>query len=87
MSDVDKPRLIEVGVSVSTGGKVQLKKFELSSDYFLNVSGKWSVPDTMTDDEAEQFRNEQLLRLRSELEPIAQAEVDDLLEQKANLAD
>jgi len=87
MTDVEKPTLIEVGVSVSTGGKVQLKKFELSSDYFLNVSGKWSVPPTMTEEDAESFRNEMILRLRSELEPIAQAEVDELLEQKANLAD
>jgi hypothetical protein len=36
----------------------------------------------MTQDEAEAFRHEQILRLKKELEPLAQAEVDDLLEQK-----
>ena len=82
----DKPVLLEVGVSVSTGGKVQLKKYELSSDYHLSVNGKWKVPSDWSDEEAEEFRNEQILRLRSELEPIAQAEVDELLEQKANLS-
>lgn len=83
----DKPVLIECGASVSSGGKVQLKKFELSSDYHFTVSGKWSVPPNWTDEQAEEFRHEMVLRLRRELEPIAQEEVDDLLAQKANLAD
>ena len=83
----DKPQLIECGASVSTGGKVQLKKFELSADYHMHLSGKWSMPPGMSEDEAEAFRHEQVLRLRRELEPLAQAEIDDLLEQKSNLMD
>ena len=79
-----KPQLIECGASVSSGGKVQLKKFELSADYHFSVSGKWAMPPGMTDEEAESFRYEQIMRLRQELEPIAQAEIDDLLEQKYN---
>lgn len=82
----DKPELIECGASVSTGGKIQLKKFELSADYHYHLSGKWTMPPGMTEEDAEHFRNEQLLRLRQELEPIAQSEIDDLLEQKANLS-
>ena len=80
--DSDKPRLIETGASVSTGGKVQIKKYELSADYHLSLNGKWAIPPGMTEDEAEEFRHEQILRLKRELEPLAQAEVDDLLEQK-----
>lgn len=83
----DKPVLIEAGASVSTGGKVQLKKFELSADYHFHLSGKWAMPPGWTEAQAEEFRHEQVLRLRKELEPIAQSEIDDLLEQKANLAD
>lgn len=86
MSEIDKPQLIEAGASVSTGGKLQLKKFELSADYHFHVSGKWAMPPGWTDEQAEEFRHEQVLRLRKELEPIAQAEIDDLLEQKAQLA-
>lgn len=82
----DKPVLIETGASVSTGGKVQLKKFELSADYHFHLSGKWSIPPDWTEEEGEQFRHEQVLRLRRELEPIAQNEVNDLLEQKSNLS-
>jgi hypothetical protein len=78
----DKPRLIETGASVSTGGKVQLKKYELSADYHLSLNAKWTIPPGMSEDEAEEFRHEQILRLKRELEPLAQAEVDDLLEQK-----
>jgi hypothetical protein len=81
----DKPVLIECGASVSTGGKVQLKKYELSSDYHFHLSGKWAMPPGMTEEDAETFRYEQVLRLRRELEPLAQAEVDDLMEQKSNL--
>lgn len=81
----DQPQVIEVGVSVSTGGKVQLKKYELSADYHFHLSGKWSIPEGWTDQEAEVFRYEQLLRLRQEIEPIAQSEIDDLMEQKADL--
>lgn len=82
-----QPVLIETGASVSTGGKLQLKKFELSADYHFHLSGKWSVPEEWTEEQAEEFRHEQALRLRRELEPLAQAEIDDLLEQKSNLND
>lgn len=81
----DKPVLIECGASVSTGGKMQLKKYELSSDWHFHLSGKWTMPPGMSEEDAESFRHEQVLRLRQELEPIAQAEVDDLIEQKNNL--
>lgn len=81
----DKPQLIECGASVSSGGKVQLKKYELSADYHFHLSGKWAMPPGWSEEDAEAFRHEQVLRLRRELEPIAQAEIDDLLDQKASL--
>jgi hypothetical protein len=84
MSD-ETPRLIEVGVSVSNGGKIQLKKFEFSSDYHFHLSGKWTAPEDWTDQQAEEFRHEQVLRLKAELEPIVQEEIDDLLEQKRDM--
>jgi hypothetical protein len=82
----DKPQIIEVGASVSTGGKIQLKKYELSADYFFNLNAKWAIPEGMSESDAEAFRYEQVLRMRKELEPIAQAEIDDLMEQKADLS-
>jgi hypothetical protein len=44
MAEKSSPRLIETGASVSTGGKVQIKKYELSADYHLSLNGKWSIP-------------------------------------------
>lgn len=82
MKEITEPVLIETGASVSTGGKVQLKKFELSADYHFSLNGKWAVPPSWTEGQAEEFRHEMVLRLKKELEPLAQAEVDDLLEQK-----
>lgn len=77
-----KPTLMEVGVSVSTGGKIQIKKYEVNCDYHFTLSGKWAVPEDMTEDQAADFRHEQILRLRQEIEPIAQEEVNDLMSQK-----
>lgn len=82
MASEDQPRLIETGASVSTGGKVQIKKYELSADYHLSLNAKWSVPPGMSEEDAASFRHEKILELKQELEPLAQAEVDDLLEQK-----
>lgn len=70
--------------SVSVGGKVQLLKFELSSDYHVSLGGTWSV-EGMTDEEVEVARHAMLIKLREELEPVAQAELDDLFEQKKEL--
>jgi hypothetical protein len=81
------PRLIECGASVSEGGRIQIKKYEFSSDYHFSLNAKWEMPDDMTDDEAAQFRHEQILRLKSELEGHVQAEVDNLLEQKEQFKD
>lgn len=83
--DPERPQLIECGASVSTGGKVQIKKYEISADYHLNLSSKWTMPPGMSENDAEAFRHEQILRLKRELEPLAQAEVDDLLSQRDDL--
>ncbi len=79
-----KPTPKETTVSISYGGKVQLVKFELSSDYRAHIGGTWDV-EGMTDAEVEAFRYEKLLELKSELEPVIQAELDDLFQQKQEL--
>lgn len=79
-----EPVAKEVSVSVSYGGKVQLVKFELSSDYHVSVGGRWDV-DGMTEREAEAFRYEMIMKLKGELEPVIQAEIDDLFNQKHEL--
>jgi ribosomal protein S7 len=77
-----KPK--EMTCSVTVGGKVQLVKFELSSDYSVTLGGTWTV-DGLDEREVEALRHETLLKLREELEPVAQAELDDLFEQKKDL--
>lgn len=79
-----EPVATEVSVSVSYGGKVQLIKFELSSDYHISIGGKWNV-EGLTEREAEAFRYEMLMKFKGELEPVVQAEIDDLFNQKAEL--
>lgn len=83
MSDEkSKPILREISVSVSTGGKVQVVKYELSADYHYSVGGKWSIPEDWTDSEAEDFRQYQIKKLSDELEEPAQRVLDDLYRQR-----
>ena len=46
MSSEAKP--LEVSVSSSVGGKVQIIKFEYSEDYHFSQTEKWSVPEDWT---------------------------------------
>ena len=46
---MNSPRLIETGVSTSVGCKMQLVKYELSSDLYFNMSKKWEIPEDMTE--------------------------------------
>lgn len=78
------PKCAEISVSASVGGKVQIVKFEFSSDYHFTMSGKWSIPEEWDDKDAEDFRNYQLSKLREELEPVAQKELDALIAQRDN---
>lgn len=80
-----EPRIIETGVSVSVGGKIQVKKYEISSDYYFNQSAKWSIPDDWTDEQAQKFRAGQTADLKQAVEAFAQQEVEALFNQRKEL--
>jgi hypothetical protein len=82
---MSEPKCIEVTASTSTGGRVQLVKFELSSDYHFSMTRRYSIPDDWTEDQVKEFNYEKTLELREQLEPIAQQEFDDLINQKKEL--
>lgn len=85
MRDAEDAVPTEVSVSASVGGKVQVVKYEQTSDYHFSVGGRWAVPDFWTNDDCENFRQEQLWKLRKELEPFAQHEYDDLMDQREKI--
>lgn len=82
---MDEPKCIEVSSWVSTGGKVQLVKFELNADYSFGESRKYSIPEGWTEQQVSEFHYEKTIELRGQIEPLAQQELDDLIAQKQQL--
>lgn len=77
-----EPRCTEVVCSSSVGGKVQIVKFEYSADFHYSISRKYDVPKDWSEQDVSDFQLDKETQLRGELEPIAQAEVDELMKQR-----
>jgi len=80
MSSEAKP--LEVSVSSSVGGKVQIIKFEYSEDYHFSQTEKWSVPEDWTEEQVAEFRKTLQTKLDTDLQEQAQVRVNELIEQK-----
>jgi hypothetical protein len=77
-----EPTPLEITVSSSVGGKVQIIKFEYSEDYHFSQSEKWSIPEDWSDEQVAEFRSGKQEALDADLQKLAQARVDELIEQK-----
>jgi len=77
-----EPTPLEITVSSSVGGKVQIIKFEYSEDYHFSQSEKWSIPKDWSADQVSEFRKEKQSVLDADLQAQAQVRVDELIEQK-----
>jgi len=77
-----EPTPLEITVSSSVGGKVQIIKFEYSEDYHFSQSEKWSIPEDWSDEQVAEFRSGKQKALDADLQKLAQARVDELIEQK-----
>ena len=77
-----EPTPLEITVSSSVGGKVQIIKFEYSEDYHFSQSEKWSIPEDWTAEQVAEFRKEKQTVLDADLQAQAQIRVDELIEQK-----
>lgn len=76
-----EPKCTEVLCSASVGGKVQTVKYDISQDYHYSISRKYDVPGDWTEEEVDEFQSVKCIELREKLEPIAQVEVDELMDQ------
>lgn len=81
----DQPVPLEVSISASVGGKVQIVKYEYDENYFISMSQKWSVPEDWTEDEIEVFRRYQYSKLREQVQGLGQVEVDTLMASRDNV--
>lgn len=75
------PVLTEISIAASAGGKVQIIKYDLSSDYFVSESRKWSVPEDWTEEDVQEFTEARRDELRERIEKQAQIEFDERFEQ------
>lgn len=77
-----EPQVEHATVSASVGGKVALVGFGgLSSDYHYSINRTYSIPKDWTEERVDEWQVEKAIELREKLEPIAQAEADELMGQ------
>lgn len=80
-----EPKPIEVSATVSIGGKIQIVKYEQTSDFHISIGGRWSLPSEWDDNDASSFRTYIYNELRKEIEGLAQKELDELYEARDQL--
>lgn len=73
---------LEVSISASVGGKVQIVKYEYDENYFISMTQKWSVPEDWNEEEVEVFRKYEFSKLRSQVQELGQVEVDALMQMR-----
>lgn len=78
---MSEPKLIEISASASAGGKVQIIKYDESSDYFVSLSQKYTIPDDWTAEEATEFQIAVQEELREHVDALAQIERDERFDQ------
>ena len=71
----------EVQISYRVGSKIQVKKFDINSDYSFFISETHAVEDA-TEEELEAFKQERIAAIKDFLDPIAQDEFDTLWDQR-----
>lgn len=84
MSD-EKPKCTDITVGSSVGGKVQIVKFENTQEFNFWMGGTYSIPEGWSEQDVKDFRQDKIIEIRTQLEGVAQAEMDDLMEQRDNL--
>lgn len=82
MADREEPVCTEVTASSSVGGKVQIVKFEYTADFHFSMTRKYDVPPGWSEQDVKDFQQDKVIEIRTQLEGIAQAEMDELLQQR-----
>ena len=78
------PRVTEVKVGTSVGGKICLENYVQWQDYGYYGSRTYAVD--MTEEEAAAFQRDKTIDLRTELEPLADAEYEHLMEAREKIS-
>lgn len=77
MSD---PVCSEVDITVTSGGKVQIVKFDLQNEFSFGYSEKYTVPADWSADRFEAWLATKTAAIKEKVDAFAQVEQDALLE-------
>jgi hypothetical protein len=80
-----QPKCKEVVCSASVGGTVQIVKYEVGQKYHYSMSRTYEIPEGWTEQDVNDFQNDKEIEIRGFIEPIAQAELDELFAQKRDV--
>ena len=81
-----EPKCKECLCSASVGGKIQIVKFDVSADFHYSISRTYDIPEDWNERDVTDFQVDKESELRGILEPIADAEVQELFAQKEELS-
>lgn len=76
----DEPQCIEVEISASTGGKVQIVQFKLFNDFHFHYGEKYTIPANWSEAKRDEWVARKREEIKIKLDALAQAEQDALLE-------
>lgn len=77
---MSEPRCSEVNISVTSGGKVQIVKFDLQNEFSFGYSEKYTVPADWEPERFEEWLAAKTAAIKAKVDAFAQVEQDALLE-------
>jgi len=77
---VTEPKLVEVDIKASTGGKVQIVQFKLSNDFTFEYGERYTIPAGWSPERVEEWVDNKIEALKAKIDDFAQVEQDALLE-------
>lgn len=74
------PRCTELDINVSTGGSVQIVKFNLRNDFGFSYTERYTIPESWAPERFEEWKAAKTLAIKAKIDEFAQIEQDALLE-------
>lgn len=81
MAKSSEPKLEQLSVNISMGGKISIIKYDQSSDWFISMSRTYRIPEDWTNEESEEFQAAELERMREEIDALDTKEFEERFEQ------
>lgn len=78
---MSEPTLTNVEITASTGGRVQIVKFNLQNEFGFGYTEKYTIPIDWSEERIETWQHNKMLAIKARVDEFAQVEQDALLEQ------